>query len=82
MAGLVRWIEFCGRGRTDYKFETAKALCTVAWDGDRVLVPKIRFRIDDIRMIVHGLSEDASQRFKNELMLADGNNVTPQLDRC
>ena len=51
---------------------TTKASGTVAWEGDRVLVNKIRFGIDDIRTVVHGLFEDVSQRFKNELILADG----------
>jgi superfamily II DNA helicase RecQ len=59
---------------------TTKASGTVAWEGDRVLVNKIRFGIDDIRTVVHGLFEDVSQRFKNELMLADEDQVIPQLD--
>jgi len=59
---------------------TTKAGGTVAWEGDRVLVIKIRFGIDDIRTVVHGLFEEVSQRFERELMLVDQDTILPHLD--
>jgi hypothetical protein len=45
-----------------------------------VLVNKIRFGIDDIRTVVHGLYETARERLKTKLLLIDEGGQLPQLN--
>ena len=59
---------------------TTKAGRTVSWEGSNVLVNKIRFGIDDIRTVVHGLYDTARKRLKTRLLLIDEGGELPQLD--
>ena len=59
---------------------TTKAGGTVSWEGSNVLVNKIKFSIDDIRTVVHGLYETARQRLKTKLLLIEGEGELPPLD--
>ncbi len=59
---------------------TTKAGGTVAWEGNNVLVNKIRFGMDDIRTVVHGLYETVRSRLQTELLFVDEVNTLPDFD--
>lgn len=59
---------------------TTKASGTVAWMGQSVLVNRIRFSMDDIRTVVHGLHETVNTRLRRELLFIDSEHPLPVLD--
>ncbi len=58
---------------------TTKAGGTVSWEGSSILVNKIKFSMDDIRTVVHGLYETVRKRL-NELLFVDREDAMPALD--
>ncbi len=58
---------------------TTKAGGTVSWEGDSILVNKIKFNMDDIRTVVQGLYETVRKRL-NELLYVDREDELPVLD--
>ncbi|KAL9628824.1 MAG: hypothetical protein Q9204_005638 [Flavoplaca sp. TL-2023a] len=59
---------------------TTKAGGTVSWNGDKVLVNKIEFSMDDVRTVVHGLNETVRNRLQDLLFVGDGQAELPPLD--
>ena len=58
---------------------TTKAGGTVSWEGESILVNKIKFDMDDIRIVVQGLYETVRIRL-NELLYVDRDDALPALD--
>lgn len=58
---------------------TTKAGGTVAWEGNNVLVNKVRFGMDDIRSVVHGLFDTVRGRLK-DLLFVDDTHQLPTVD--
>ena len=56
-----------------------KASGTVSWEGNNILVNKIKFAVDDIRTVVHGLYETTKGRLK-ELLFIEFDDNLPALD--
>ena len=59
---------------------TTKAGGTVAWLGQNVLVNRIRFSMDDIRTVVHGLFDTVNARLRNDLLFVSDERPLPVLD--
>ena len=59
---------------------TTKADRTVSWEGGSILVNKIKFSMDDIRTVVHGLLETTRRRLKRELLFISNEGELPALD--
>jgi hypothetical protein len=51
--------------------ETTKASTRVAWAGEKILIDKVGFSIEDVRTVVFGLRETARRRLFGELMFVD-----------
>ena len=58
---------------------TTKAGGTVSWEGDSILVNKIKFNMDDIRIVVQGLYETVRKRL-NDLLYVEREDQLPALD--
>ena len=59
---------------------TTKAGGTIAWMGQNVLVNRIRFSMDDVRSVVHGLHDTVQARFGNGLLFVNDEHPLPMLD--
>ncbi len=59
---------------------TTKASGTVAWEGQNVLVSRIRFSMDDIRTVVHGLYDTVNARLRKDLLFVSDGHPLPVLD--
>ena len=58
---------------------TTKAGGTVLWEGDSILVNKIKFDMNDIRIVMQGLYETVRKRL-NELLYVEREVQLPALD--
>lgn len=57
-----------------------KASGTVAWEGQNVLLNRIRFSMDDIRTVVHGSYETVNARLRKELLFVTETHPLPDFD--
>jgi superfamily II DNA/RNA helicase len=55
---------------------TTKAEGRVSWQGERILIDKISFTMDDIRTVVHGLNETVRQRLIRNLLMYPEEDAT------